>query len=294
MEPRTQAFGIKRIATYGLLLIGCSAYGQGTAVRATAAQAATVSPTCANGDLGNRSKLYNKDGFLEVQEAFKDHFMVQVASVHKELTNTSVSLSVSDLLVLRDQLKAFAIKVHYGLKGTAFYPVFEFMKLSANDAAAEPMGIYYLAVNGVLKKADASLPVPSDLMDEYKKNIRIFRLKGSTVGDTLIPDTAPYADPLAEWFQFPLELDRLIADNPGKDQKLVLNCISEAICYSAAHGLTDAPGPGEEFRHMIAWYIETSGTTQLDSTELDKLRTLHDYYVMRAMDLGHLCPPRCY
>ncbi|MBL0045456.1 MAG: hypothetical protein IPP33_14015 [Flavobacteriales bacterium] len=158
--------------------------------------------TCTNGDLGERSRLYNDSTLDVVTKAFKSHFKAQVGSVLKEIKYNPLALSVQKLATRRSTLnqKPFALKVHYGLKGDEFYPVFEFM--SENGATAEPMGTYYLAVAGELKEAVAPLPLAQTLIDDYKKNIRILRSDAVPKWDTLIPENLPFGDPCSEWFQF--------------------------------------------------------------------------------------------
>ena len=277
------------------LLAACggstSTDGQNQDQQPPTAVTAVAATDCANGDLGERSSLFNKTTLDAVMAAFEQRVKVDVGGTLKEVKDTRISLSVAKLKTLRDQLSPFAIMVHYGLDGDKFVPVFEFMKLDINGAMAVPMGVYYLAVGGELKIPAGPMPDPSDLLSNYIANIRIDR-DGSGTFLPIETDLAKFADPRGEWFQFPLKLDRLIAENPGSGQALVLDCISERACYSGIIGLL-AAGQDEEYRHMIAWHISHDGVSALDNTSLDVYRPLGNDYHERAADLGHLCPPRC-
>jgi hypothetical protein len=247
---------------------------------------------CANGDLGKRSKLYNDGTLKNAADTFRVHFNAWVDGSNKDITGTAVPLLVDKLKDLRDNMtpKPVALMVHYGLDEDRFAPVFQFMELSADGAHAVPVGDQYVAVNGELVLPGVAGPSAKDLMDNYASGIRIRRTIDLTWSSAILAPT-DYPDPLGEWFRFPLELDRLVAENGGDDMALVLTCISEPLCYSAAAAF--APGQGEEYRHLIAWHVAHGNQPQLSNDDLDAPQPDDKLYLQRAVDLGHLCPPRC-
>jgi len=257
--------------------------------------ALAMATSCVNGDLGDRSKLFNETTLKQAEDTFATYFAVDLGAGKTAITNTVVSLSIDKLKHLRGTITPAptAIAVHYGLLGDAFYPVFSFRKRSASGAYAEPIAGYYLEDSSGLVLANASKPSPALLMSNYAQNVRIHREGGSSPWSSL--DTSgTFADPTSEWFRFDYELDRLIAESPtGSDMMLVLRCISERVCYSAAKSKSNQPGQGDEFRHLIAWNIADSSGDLLNTDDLDAPRGQDELYFKRAVDLGHLCPPRC-
>lgn len=246
--------------------------------------------------MGKRSKFYNKTTLTAAETSFKNNFRVYLNATEKEIKNTKVSLLVSSLAVLRKSMDPVpsALTVHYGLNGDSFFPVFEFRYRSAKGAFAEPMKQYYIAINGELKECDSTTPDPIELIKNYEENIRIRRSNVNPTWSKVLPIDSAYPDPVSEWFRFDYELDRLIESNTEEGVKsLVLTCISEAICYSAAHALVNPPGRGSENRHLIAWFVNVAGKDCVEEISLETLRPDSTSYSNLAVDLGHLCPPRC-
>lgn len=251
--------------------------------------------SCVNGDLGQRSRTYNESTFDSAHKAFDEHFKVWANAAERPIKGTSIPLDLNKFVALRNSLqpKPVAIQVNYGLNGDAFFPVFEFLMLTSDGADVESMNTYYVVDGDSLRKAEDTAHDPKKLKEEYLKNIRVKRTDAHSTWDSLLTVNTEFPDPLAEWFTFDLELNKLIADNPSSGKRtLVLNAISEPVCYSGTHGFLKASDT-EEYRHMIAWYIAVDGQRQLDGASLSTFRVNGDIYHKRAMDLGHLCPPRC-
>lgn len=248
---------------------------------------------CVNGDLGARSRMYNSITLDAAEVDFAEHFKVRVGTDDKDVQGTTVALDLDKFLALRSTLgKSVAIMVNYGLNGDAFFPVFEFLELDSASSSVKAMDKYYVVDGDSLLQAVAPAHNPEALMKAYRKNIRIKRTEESNDLDSVRTIGTSYPDPLAEWFQFDLELNRLIADNPSTGKRtLVLTCISELVCYSATTGFIAADA--EQFRHMIAWYVAADGQPELGAADLSAYRPNGDIYHKRAVDLGHLCPPRC-
>jgi hypothetical protein len=262
--------------------------------QAPAPQPLAAATKCENGDLGQRSRMYNDKTLPIAEKAFLDHFKADVDGDLKELTGTTIAMDLDAFVTLRNTLQPapVGIMVHYGLSEEVFIPVFEFLKLDAAGAEVESMNTYYIVHNGILKKAADTPYDPDKLIDDYRANIRIMRTDGHTDWDDL-NTSSTYPDPRAEWFQFDMELSKLISDNPSEGTRsLVLTSISEVVCYSGSYGIL-APADEEQFRHMIAWYIAEDGTALLDNADLSEYRSNGKIYTKRAVDLGHLCPPRC-
>lgn len=292
MKHTHPLLGAAALGALLLALSGCEWKQRDEQQPAAAAALQSPDSLCANGDLGKRSKLYNESTLKNAVDTFNVHFKAWVDGSNKDITGTSVPLLVDKLKDLRDNMnpKPVALMVHYGLHEDRFAPVFQFMELSADGVYAVPVGDLYVAVNGELVLPGIAGPSAQDLMDNYASSIRIRRtIDPAWTSAILAPSDFP--DPLGEWFRFPLELDRLVAENNGDDMALVLTCISEPVCYSAALGFV--PGQGEEYRHLIAWHVAHGNQPQLSEDDLDAPQPDGKLYLRRAVDLGHLCPPRC-
>lgn len=251
--------------------------------------------SCENGDLGQRSRMYNDSTLDIAQKAFGTHFKAWANASQHTIAKTTISLDLEKFLALRNSLqpKPVAIQVNYGLRGVDFFPVFEFLKLSADEGDVESMNTYYVVDGDSLRKASDTPHDPKVLMADYRKHVRILRTDAHTTWDSVRTVNTDHPDPLAEWFQFEMELSKLIADNPSAEQRsIVLTAISEPVCYSGTHGKINATD-NEEFRHMIAWYIAADRRPMLNNADLSVIRPQGDIYHKRAVDLGHLCPPRC-
>jgi len=99
-------------------------------------------------------------------------------------------------------------------------------------------------------------------------------------------------DPLAEWFPYADNVNDLVARNTCASPHLVIRCISENLAYTTTVSTkkdgTMAPS-AEEPRHLVALNIADGKEDLIDDNEPSRLTG----YAMKAIDLGHLCPPRC-
>jgi hypothetical protein len=126
----------------------------------------------------------------------------------------------------------------------------------------------------------------------YRNMIRIDR----TANDVFHPMKPGNngGDPRAEWFPYPDNVNKLIADNIQLQQSgggappvkyLVVSCISEVLEY----GAMALESNGAEHRHLLALYTATETGDLLGASSIPPSGS----YAGLAMDFGHLCPPRC-
>lgn len=239
--------------------------------------------------LNRRMKLYPKDQLKTVQDAFLEHFKVKQPGGpgYTDITSSKVSIALHDmhrvalLLLSRHRKPVRGIHFEYGADGSAFSPVIRFMYADDDDKGDLKLFPELYEVSGKeLKDSDEARRAV--LTDSYRENVLIN--SGGVSGTRAITTSGEEPDPLAEWFPYADNVNRLIADNRTATE-LVVSCISEPLPYSAM-ALT-APVP--EYRHMLALHMADEHTDLL----LDDEPTLRSGYANLAMDLGHLCPPRC-
>lgn len=236
--------------------------------------------------LTRRAKLYTKDGLDTVKTAFKDRFKLNTAAGVVDFAATAVRIDLSSLasvelaLVNKYQEDVRGIHFDYGVKNTDFHPVVQFMY--ANYAAKGDLTLFperYEVVDGQLE--EISTGKADGYTDAYRSMVRIQPTPTASLRELVTTGTEP--DPRAEWFAYADNLNKLISDNSAA-LSLVVSCIAEELHY-ASMGLVPTP----EYRHMLALNMATGQGDLLandDFTILNGFRNL-------ALDLGHLCPPRC-
>ncbi len=262
---------------------------------------------CLNGDMTARSVRYNRTTLNTAIAQFSAQFKVGGTDVITALTDTIEIAAMRDEM---DRLTALglrpdAIRVRYGLDALRFVAVLQFMQIDVKGSYADPIGPYYLAHKGML--VPISEPDAESFMFNYAVRVKVKRTAAATTWDD-IAISGSYPDPRTEWFMFNLKLNTLMAENPDGDH-LVLQCISELACYSSLpvlaakategagnkdrQALIRVFGVGEEYRHMIAWYLLDGTRELLNTGALATPEAPGQYFTNRAVDLGHLCPPRC-
>lgn len=245
--------------------------------------------------LNRGTKLFTADELLDVNELFINKFkhrkspdgalgMIQSTEIRIALSSIH---RVENELLQNEKKPARGIHFKYGMDGDTFCPVIQFMY--ADDNARGDLSRFdamYEVRNEDL--AEIGIDRCNALTEAYKEEIRILQAANGEERKIILDppdmDGTEEPDPLAEWFSYADNVNRLIRENPGATHLLVV-CISEKLPYQA---LANRPG-NWEYRHMLALlmadeqrrYIGNDGPTR------------NSGYAEVAMDLGHLCPPRC-
>mgnify|MGYP001063557887 CR=1 FL=1 len=236
----------------------------------------------------NRQANFTKSELDSAKALFNKHFTV--APSNKPVSDTVLripwsSLAAAGKTAVPAGKDPTGIYINYGLDGTAFHPVFQFMFLDDGGMNYQVSTLKAFSFTNGKLVVEAN---PTKYEDAYCNNIRILR-KGSGTPDTLRLDdprvTTDFPDPMATWFSYPDKVHFLLQQNPGaKDTVLVLSCISEPVPYRALGFLDDDP----EYRHLIALHL-ADGSKDL----LNDQANASNVYQNRAMDLGGMCPPLC-
>lgn len=288
------------LSTSVILLVFCATFSFGV-------QAQTPTPGvhiesalmgCEGGTTRHRrAKFYTGPELKSQDSLFRAHFKYDLdgpsgAGAPQEITPSKVSIPWKGIREAEDLVKdnvgqpVRGIFFHYGMDGVKFHPVIQFMY--PDDTQRGDLKLYKekyfhldLATGGLKEiKYDSC----KKYMEAYVDKVYVTRTEGA--GPTKIQ---PDSDPVAEWFSYPDNVNALLRDNsPGtaKDLRLVVNCISEQLCYAEMIG---AAPPSPEFRHLLALNMADGDTDFLRSTPA----TISSIYQEMAMDLGHLCPPLC-
>ena len=249
---------------------------------------------CDNADMTARSARYNEASLNSAIQAFNEHFALDDQGTDIEAISDTIAKErlEGELDRLKQQgITVDAIRVRYGLNGSRFVAVLQFMQFDPRRVYAVPVGSYYIANKGALNEIDEELA--ETYMFNYIGRVKIKRTTGPDWDN--VHTTGAFPDPRTEWFQFPLKLNALMDETP-EGTYLVLQCISEQACYGAlpiTKESAKAVGEGEEFRHMIAWYMLDKDKVKLVSAAALGTPIEGKYFRNRAVDLGHLCPPRC-
>jgi hypothetical protein len=246
--------------------------------------------------LNRRAKLYTQAALKPVQEAFKNHFKLQTAEGIVAFYSTSVKIDLSTLpesLIdpQKGEKPVRGIHFEYGTKGTAFHPVVQLM--FANDGKKGDLELFaqpYEVVENRLVPIDQR--TAEGFTSAYRTRIRIDRTANGVFDGMRTGDNG--GDPRAEWFPYPDNVNKLIADNIKQQENvsgappmkyLVVSCISEKLKYGAMALIEENP----EYRHLLVLHTATEAGELLGTTSIPTSGS----YAGLAMDLGHLCPPRC-
>jgi|GEM_PF-2188282 len=267
------------------------------------AAAAAVSGPCANGTTRvRRAKLYNGTE-LNVQRAvFDAHFMYDTdgpgtGNPGKPITEQRVRIPWPQLKIAEDTVEARlkrpvrGIYIHYGMDVDRFKPIVQFLYDdggNTGDLVLYKDLYFHLDLADKTFKEIAEAPA-KNFIAAYKNGVVVQRSAGA--GYTNILTGGGDTDPLAEWFSYPDNVNALFDDNrqSNGDPHLVMSCISEDLCYAEIVGLMDRAAPTSEYRHLLALHISDGMKDLLDTALADR----YSGYGMKAMDLGHLCPPNC-
>lgn len=246
--------------------------------------------------LNRRAKLYTKAALEPALQAFKDRFKLHTAEGVVAFNSTSVRIDLSSLPdklidTQKDEKPVRGIHISFGVSGKDFHPVVQFM--FANDEKKGDLELFtqlYQVNNNKLILIDQ--PTADGFTSAYGNMICIDRTATGILD--VMDRNAVSADPRAEWFPYPDNVNKLIADNIEQQQRgegapavkyLVVSCISEVLDYGAMalHGV------GPEYRHLLALYTATDIGDLLGAASIPSSGS----YAGLAMDFGHLCPPRC-
>lgn len=244
---------------------------------------------CALGDLGERSVIYNSDGLSAARHSFEEHFTLD--STKTKLKSLRHVLSMDSLTGLVQHIDATlkqvdAVKFHYGLVDGGFKPILQFMHQMRSTSEFELVdSTYYEIVNfGLNVLSDDSARA---WKQAYSNSVWV---SPYGKGSYLIKDKpGGNESPTSEWFRYTDHIVRLWKENGGgSDLYLVINCISEQVCYSSL-GFLASQMPQNV--HLIALNIRKEGPSGVDELGNGALNSASLEKV--AVDLGHLCPPRC-
>ncbi len=239
-------------------------------------------------DLGERSVVYNSDGLSDVRHKFLEHFRLDSNGTEIQETRPVLSLKQLGELVARIDSKTMqvdAIMVHYGLSAGAFKPVIRFLHQNRDNAAYLPVdSTYYHIAAYELDTLDAA--TAKAWTKAYFDSVWV-SLDGN--GFTPVKDSpGGNPSPTGEWFRYTDHIVRLKEENRDADPLyLVINCISESVCYNSLGFLNDHK---PQYVHLLALNLRDSpkGTDLLHngSPSAASLKQV-------AVDLGNVCPPRC-
>ncbi|MCU0320298.1 MAG: hypothetical protein MUE88_09510 [Flavobacteriales bacterium] len=233
-----------------------------------------------------RAKLYNAIELDTVRSDFAKNFRVLSGNLYEPFNTAEVRVEISSMntveLVLRSKHSTPARGIHFdfGVNGLDFHPVIQFM-FSDPDTKGD-LRLFpeqYHIVNNHLVEID---PTQADSFRTNYRNTCGIRVAKSNLFRRVDSITG-LPDPKAEWFPYADNVNKLIRDN--EDPKyLVVSCISEMLSYPAI-ALEDTP----DHRHMLALYTASEAGVNLGTNSAPPSGN----YRNLAMDLGHLCPPRC-
>ena len=285
-----------------ILFVGCCEKCPPADQRDPDRAVAAVSTACANGSTRiRRPKLYTKTELNAQMTVFDDHFKYDPdgpnsGNAEKPIEEQRVRIPWGQLkdaeVIVENEIKrqVRGIYIHYGMDGDRFKPIIQFMYDDGGDSG--DLILYkdkYFHLDFASKSFKEIADGPAnEFIAAYKNTVVVKRTGGADFSKILTGGGE--VDPLAEWFSYPDNVNALYADNSQNNgaPHLVVSCISEDLCYTEMVGLVD-PAPTSENRHLLALHI-SDGTEDLLDTSLPSRYT---GYGMKAMDLGHLCPPRC-
>ncbi|MEZ4757660.1 MAG: hypothetical protein R2817_12600 [Flavobacteriales bacterium] len=251
--------------------------------------------------LTRRAKLYRGSELTQANGVFKRQFKFNkpgdLTNDPIDLEGTSVQISLGSIdnveaaLLGKHGAHARGIYFDYGISGMDFCPVVRFM--FPDFTTKGDLKLFqerYKVVNSEL--VEITVSAANDLTALYQERIRIFPTDTTT--HRAHANNGTYPDPQAEWFAYADNVNKLIADNVLQQaadtnlppvKYLVVTCISEVLEYGAMalHGAVP------EYRHMLALHTATENGDLLSTTTIPPSGS----YAGLAMDLGHLCPPRC-
>lgn len=255
-----------------------------------------IAPPCGDGRLGDLKQVYSAGTYLVAQNNFRDRFRVKHNGDTVSFDNIYLRIPLSALKAAEDSVAkpgkpVRGIYVSYGMSGTVFKPVIEFMY--ADSALRGDLrrfkGRRYVLNTSTGKLDTVSVAQQEVLQRNYLDSVLVDRL-GNGVLTHLRPDTAgqPEPDAQALWMPYADRLNMLMHDNQHlAPTHLVISCISERSCHGNMLAL---PATVAEYQHLLSFHLATGkdGATDLLNTRNNPVDSALQ---QRALDLGHITPP---
>lgn len=265
-------------------------------IAASLKSAGGSAPACGDGRLGDLKQVYSASTFLVAQNNFRDRFRVKHNGDTLSFDNIDLRIPLSALKAAEDSVAkpgkpVRGIYVSYGVSGTVFKPVIEFMYAdSALRGDLRRFKSRRYVLNTTTGKLDTvSVAQQEVLQRNYLDSVLVDRL-GNGVFTPLRPDTAgqPEPDAQALWMPYADRLNMLFRDNLHLEPThLVISCISERFCHGNMLAL---PATEEEYQHLLSFHLANgkNGDTDLLNTRTNPADSALQ---QRALDLGQMRPP---
>lgn len=255
-----------------------------------------IAPPCGDGRLGDLKQVYSASTYLVALNNFRNRFRVKHNGDTLSLDNIDLRIPLSALKAAEDSVAkpgkpVRGIYLSYGVSGTVFKPVIEFMY--ADSALRGDLrrfkGRRYVLNTTSGKLDTVSVAQQEVLQQNYLDSVLVDRL-GDGVFTPLRPDTAGQQEPDAQalWMPYADRLNMLMQDNQHLEPThLVVSCISERFCNG---NMLARPATVEEYQHLLSFHLANgkNGATDLLNTRANPVDSALQ---LRALDFGNLRPP---